>query len=179
MSGSRSGPTKLTMSKTSLVIPPLPTHERTSIAPLGANKRHWRASSGTRAKLVRRRDLASERRSRVQKQGPIARREGARSVDLPVVVKAAMSLMGAHRSGDSRQIGGPPSGKSRVVINPIQTRTADRLQAQRCRTPRLVALTSSVRGPWPTWPESTVRTGPEPNGTLPRASGLAGGAFLR
>jgi hypothetical protein len=35
-----------------------------------------RASSGTRAKLVRRRDLASERRhNRVQKQGPIARRE--------------------------------------------------------------------------------------------------------
>ena len=33
-------------------------------------------SSGIRAKLVRRRDLASERRhNRVQKQGPIARRE--------------------------------------------------------------------------------------------------------
>ena len=74
---------------------------------------------------------------------------------------------------------GPATRKSCDVINPIQTRTADRLQAQRCRTPRLVALTSSVRGPWPTWPESTVRTGPEPNGTLPRASGLAGGAFLR
>ena len=72
-----------------------------------------------------------------------------------------------------------PSGKSRVMINPIQTRLADWRHAQRCRTPRLVALTSSVRGPWPTWPESTVRTGPEPNGTLPRASGLAGGAFLR
>jgi hypothetical protein len=40
----------------------------------------------------------------------------------------------------------PPPGKSRVVINPIQTRTADRLQAQRSRMLRLVALTSSVRG---------------------------------
>jgi hypothetical protein len=64
------------------------------------------------------------------------------------------------------------------VINPIQTRTADRLQAPRCRTPRLVALSSSVRGPWPTSPGSKVRTGPGPNGALPRASGLAGGDFL-
>ena len=39
--------------------------------------------------------------------------------------------------------------KSRVVINPIQTRLADWLHAQRCGTTRLVALTSIVRGPWP------------------------------
>ena len=44
---------------------------------------------------------------------------------------------------------GPPSGKSRVVINPIQTRLADWLHAQRRRTTRLVALTSTVRGSWP------------------------------
>ena len=60
-----------------------------------------RASSGTRAKLVRSRDLASERRhNRVQKQGPFARREaGMMASILLVVVKAAMSLMGAHESG--------------------------------------------------------------------------------
>jgi hypothetical protein len=45
---------------------------------------------------------------------------------------------------------------SRCNLNPIQTRMSGRLQPQRCRTPRLVALTSSVRGPWPTWPASTV-----------------------
>ena len=41
-----------------------------------ANKRHWLCLFRTRAKLVPRRDLASERRhNRVQKQGPFARRE--------------------------------------------------------------------------------------------------------
>ena len=56
--------------------------------------------------------------------------------------------MGANESGGAPDRG-PPSGKSRVVINPIQTRLADWLHAQRRRTTRLVALTSTVRGPWP------------------------------
>jgi hypothetical protein len=72
---------------------------------------------------------------------------------------------------------GPVSSGTRAkqVRRPASERPHNRvpetmLQAPRCRTPRLVALSSSVRGPWPTWPESKVRTGP--------ASGLAGGAFL-
>ena len=41
--------------------------------------------------------------------------------------------MGANELGGAPDRG-PPLGKSRVVINPIQTRLADRLHAQRCRT---------------------------------------------
>ena len=72
--------------------------------------------------------------------------------------------------------------KSRVVINPIQTRLADWLHAQRCRTTRLVALTSIVRGPWPKGVASVysvTRTGPPAKGLYPaRVASLAGFSLL-
>ena len=72
--------------------------------------------------------------------------------------------------------------KSRVVINPIQTRLADWLHAQRCRTTCLVALTSIVRGPWPRGVASVysvTRTGPPAKGLYPaRVASLAGFSLL-
>ena len=67
------------------------------------------------------------------------------------------------------------------MINPIQTRLADWLHAQRRRTTRLVALTSTVRGPWP----KSVATSrvdaydPPPKGLYPaRVASLAGFSLL-
>ena len=61
--------------------------------------------------------------------------------------------MGANESGGAPDRG-PPSGKSRVVINPIQTRLADWLHA-------------SVADAY----DAHLRDSP-------RASGLAGGVFF-
>ncbi len=70
------------------------------------------------------------------------------SGDLLVVVKAGGVAYGGLRIGRCAR-SWATIRKSRVVINPIQTRLADWFHAQRCRTTRLVALTSIVRGPWP------------------------------